>query len=234
MAHAKRAEIICKKAALSDANGTASKMQLRKEIIQLSMELIKTTTNLEKFISVGQDFYEELKETTSLIPSDVAGRGNIFILQSVYQADTTIARACTRKKCDIAFMCDTDLAAYAGKCCVGVEDFRFTKGANKNSCTIADASIFSASKETIYSDICDSALHFPCLVKTKLAGQKEKKVPFIINAVYPLFDQVEDPQIRALYAVTAGCEWLRSCYGREKRRLLEGYVVLVHLLSRLG
>jgi hypothetical protein len=35
---------------------------------------------------------------------------------------------------------------------------------------------------------------------------KRLKVPCIVEAVYPLFDQVDNPHICALYAVTAGCD----------------------------
>ena len=157
----------------------------------------------------------------SLIPSDSGGGDNIQVLQSMFQADTTIARACIRKKCDVAFMNDTDLAAYAGKCCVGIADFRFAKGATKNSIVIADASIFSPSKETIYTAICRDALHFSPIVKSKLAGLKQRKVPFIIDAAQPLFDKVDDPRLRALYAVTAGCDvFPDGVYGLQASKIL--------------
>ena len=49
MAHVKRADIICKKAALIAAAGTTSEMQLRQEINKPSTELNKTTTAQEIF-----------------------------------------------------------------------------------------------------------------------------------------------------------------------------------------
>ena len=200
MAHAMRAEIICKKAALRTATGTASETKLRQEMDKLLSVLKKKEKEQEDFVLIGQDFYDDLKEMVSKsVCCD-----KIQVLQSMFQADTTIARACIQKKCDIAFMCDTDLAAYAGKSCLGIEDFRITKGSNKNPWTIVDASIFTASREAIM-DICEATLHFQALEKTKATAQKEKtKVPFIIDAIHPLFDQVDNPHLHALYAVTTG------------------------------
>jgi hypothetical protein len=119
MAHAMRDKIICKKAALRTASGTASETKLQQEMDKLLAVLKKKEKEQEDFVLIGQDFYNDLKE---MVSKNVCC-DKIHVLQSMFQADTTIACTCIQKKCDIEFMCDMDLAAYAGKSCLGIEDF---------------------------------------------------------------------------------------------------------------
>ena len=94
MAHAMRAEIICKKAALRTATGTASETKLRQEMDKLLSVLKKKEKEQEDFVLIGQDFYDDLKEMVSKsVCCD-----KIQVQQSMFQADTTIARACIQKK----------------------------------------------------------------------------------------------------------------------------------------
>jgi hypothetical protein len=61
-------------------------------------------------------------------------------------------------------------------------------------------------------------------VKTKLAGQKQKKVPSIINADNPLFDQVDNLRIRAIvyavmYSLAVFLDWepAKLCWGQSNK-----------------
>jgi hypothetical protein len=203
-AYSKNALLICKKTELIAATGTEAETQLRKEIKILSDELNKAKKEQDSFVNVGQDFYEELREQVLILPLETTGGGYIRVVQAVFQADTVIGRACVRKKCNIALMTDTDLAVYAGRACVGVEDFKLSSAKKRTQPMISGVSLFSGFKATIYDTICRDAIHCSWLVKTKVEGAKQQNIPFIVDAAFPLFDGVDDPSIRALYAVIAG------------------------------
>jgi hypothetical protein len=162
-----RAEMMAKQAEINVV-GTpvVRKLELREEEVNNIIAI--------SFVSVGQEFYEELKEAvTQISHQDSVGKDSkIEVAQAVFQADAVIARACLEKKCDLAFMTDTDLAVYAGKECVSVKEYNLKK-LHKNQYTIATASIFSASMDTVKA-LCSDLLKFdptPCTIKeAKLAN----------------------------------------------------------------
>jgi hypothetical protein len=110
------------------------------------------------------------------------------VVQSVFQADSTLAASINHNNAEIIFSADSDLAALLGDKCVAIKKYSFIDKARIK--IVKDIELFSADMSTI-KEICDS-INLP--------------VESIVIPKKPVFEGITEMKVRCLIAVGIGCD----------------------------
>jgi hypothetical protein len=116
------------------------------------------------------------------------GNDVLEVIQSEFQADSTMAGAIVHNDAEMVLTADSDLAALVGNKCVGIKKFTFVDR-SKNK-LVKDLEIFSADMATIRVLVDRFCIDYSTVAPAK----------------YPVFDDVTDMKVRALIAVAIGCD----------------------------
>ena len=136
------------------------------------------------------DFNHLLQDLVKSEVKETNKYGNIsFIADEKAQADVVIASRFERNLTDIIVSSDTDFAAYIGKRCMCVKDFKFDFHNN------------SIDKFILYTPSMSATQEWTKILK------KEKNDNMVVKlSQYKIFEKEEDPLVRAVCAVAMGCD----------------------------
>jgi hypothetical protein len=126
---------------------------------------------------VGDNFYTNLKHQSSLLTLIELGNAGarIDIIQSEFQADSTVAHRCFRRISNIVFTSDSDLAALCGCQCVVVKEFTFKENCSRNNRSVKDIKIFTPADYSMIQAIARS-IHFDLNLQSKNHNTMYSKV----------------------------------------------------------
>jgi hypothetical protein len=177
---------------ISERNATNSVTE-RERLDSLIQDLSSKTKTLQNkanagFVDVGQAAFQNIKEEIEKLTEY---KDLISVLQSEFQADSTLASLINTGDADIILSADSDLAALLGSRCVAIKKFKF--GTRSKDHNIKDIEIFSPDISTI-KQIADH-INLP-LIDT----------PNFITAKKPVFDGLENMRLRCLIAIGLGCD----------------------------
>jgi hypothetical protein len=164
-------------------------------------QLIKKIKSLENVLQnsmsdVGDNFYTNIKHEISLLTLNELGSAGarIEVIQSEFQADSTIAHRCFHRISEIVFTSDSNLAALCGCQCVAIKEFNFKENYNRNNSLVKDIKIFSPDFATIES--IARSIH----IDVSLPNNRIKK------SQHHVFEGISNIRFRALIAVGLGCD----------------------------
>lgn len=183
----------------------------KKIIIDQENALSKKISAIEKQqqsmdVNVGEDFFQSIKDYINDLDKKLLGnrKGNLFVIKALFQADSVIAYRCINKISDMVMSSDSDLAALAGEQCLAIKSFKFLEK-NKGE-KLSNMDIYTPSTITL-----SRAMNSICLLES---SNRIKKSDF------PIFDKIDDINIRGLLAVGLGCDvFLSGVYNIGKVKI---------------
>ena len=170
------------------------KEELEKQINILKQKTDRIRNAMAKTdVNVGDDLYKSLQEEIKLLTSQEKGsrNGKIVVLQSEFQADSTIASRMNHQENDIVLCSDSDMCVLTGEDCLCIKAYKFKDKGFEGS-NICDIDIFACWKSTIKKAI--DSINLP-------SETSRLYVP-----PYPVFDNINDLKLRSLFAVGIGCD----------------------------
>lgn len=171
--------------------------KINEELQEITKKIKSLENNLQHSLAdVGDNFYTNIKHEISLLtPQELGNKGaRIDVIQSEFQAHSTIAHRCFYRLSEIVFTADSDLAALCGCQCVAIKDFTFKENYNRSNSLVKDVKIFSPDFRTIQS--IARAMH----VDPNLPNSRIKE------SQHHIFECVSDVRLRGLIAVGLGCD----------------------------
>jgi hypothetical protein len=140
-------------------------------------------------IDVGAQMFSDITDEVNKLPYNIS---QIAVIQSEFQADSTLAASIVNGHSELVLTADTDLAVLVGERCLGIKNFKFL-GRNKNK-TIKDIEIF-----------CPDA----CYLNDVLNNMNFPDTTFVPSKK-PIFEGIKDTRVRCLIAIGVGCDVLVS------------------------
>jgi hypothetical protein len=136
-------------------------------------------------IDVGEECYKNNKQEMIKAAIDPS---ILSVVQSEFQADSTLAGAINSNDADILLSTDSDLAALLGRRCISIKSFVYQNRYKVK--VLKELDIFSAEYQTMQ----DIAQHL------------NMPVDSIVLAKRPVFEGIPDIKTRCLISVGLGCD----------------------------
>jgi hypothetical protein len=168
-----------------------TKKEMQTKILKLENEMQRSSFDVgELFLIYLHNTLSKLTGTVDEDDEEDVEQKKITICISMFQADSVMASRITHKESEILLTCDSDQAALLGVDCMCIKNFKIKEDRKKT--TIENIDLFFADARTYQTTI--NTINIPNDSKQ------------LSKATYPVFDGVDDPRLRALVAVSLGCD----------------------------
>jgi hypothetical protein len=176
---------------LSNNRRQTDSIDKRNKMLEEEKELQTKIKSLEIFlqrtlVDIGEEFPIKVHEAIMSLTNTT----KIIVTTALFQADAVMASNIINNKSEILLTSDSDQAAILGPKCISIKNFKIKETIDQT--IIENIEIFVANKNVMEETI--SMLYLP--------NDSEK----LVNARYPVFDDVDCPRVRALIAVALGCD----------------------------
>ena len=163
-------------------------------------------------INVGNEFFFDIKKAIEELPKNSFGNrnGTIEVVQALYQADSVMAYRSINNMSTIIFSSDSDLAALTGNC-IGIKSFKFDDKIKVKNERLCNFVIYTPS-----SDVLQNIKISICLESSSTRIKQSK---------YPIFDKIDDINIRGLLAVGLGCDVFLPGVDQLGKTNLQKYII---------
>jgi hypothetical protein len=170
----------------NESDSVEERSQLDEAIKVIGSKITASQNKIKRSdIDVGAELFSEITDEVNKLPFDVS---QIAVIQSEFQADSSLAASITNGNSELVLTVDSDLAALVGVRCLGIKRFKFIDRNKTRS--VHDIELFSADKETILEVV--QHLNIP--------------INDIVDAKFPLFEGIKNIRVRSLISIGVGCD----------------------------